>query len=237
MLFRSPEHMAVAYDFKMHEWGEAGTEGFQLHGNPLYLGRSLFFFYAELISTQVGTAWAALDEYRDLLRRGTSFPPRMPRTEAPEYQRWYGKIMSLTEAASRREVEPERFSFNFCLPRDPKPPHLVDDHRNSHHGWVSSATLVQGGGRHQSAHEHCQYLLGIVLRCGHIYSCQGQQADRELLVTSSEGHGVRLDDLGRVDRLYTMQYPSTGKTPLPVSKNKISPYKMFNFTCTVLGQN
>ncbi|GAA3687184.1 acyl-CoA dehydrogenase family protein [Arthrobacter ginkgonis] len=94
-----PEHMAVAYDFKMHDWGDTGTEGFQLHGNPLYLGRSLFFFYAELISTQVGTAWAALDEYQDLLKRGTSFPPRMPRTESPEYQRWYGKIMSLTEAS------------------------------------------------------------------------------------------------------------------------------------------
>ena len=94
-----PEHMAVVYDFKVHEWGDTGTVGFQLHGNPLYLGRSLFFFYAELISTQIGAAWAALDEYEELLNRGTSFPPRMPRTEAPEYQRWYGKIMSLTEAS------------------------------------------------------------------------------------------------------------------------------------------
>jgi hypothetical protein len=34
---------------------------------------------------------------------------------------------------------------------------------------------------------------------------------------------------------YTMQYPSTDKTPLPISEKKISSYKMLNFTCTMLG--
>lgn len=95
-----PEHRAVVYDFKAHEWGDTGTVGYQLLGNPLYLGRSLFFFYAELVSTQVGAAWAALDEWESLLERPTSFPPRVPRTESPEYQLWYGRLLSLVDTAT-----------------------------------------------------------------------------------------------------------------------------------------
>jgi 3-hydroxy-9,10-secoandrosta-1,3,5(10)-triene-9,17-dione monooxygenase len=95
-----PDHRSVPYDFKAHEWGDTGTVGYQLHGNPVYLGRSLFFFYAELISTQVGAGWAALDEYEALLEKGTSFPPRMPRTSSQEYQLWYGRLLSLVETAT-----------------------------------------------------------------------------------------------------------------------------------------
>jgi len=95
-----PEHRAVVYDFKAHEWGDTGTVGYQLHKSPLYLGRSLFFFYAELVSTQLGAAWAALDEWEQLLERSTSFPPRIPRTESGEYQLWYGRLLSLVETAT-----------------------------------------------------------------------------------------------------------------------------------------
>lgn len=94
-----PEHMAVTYNFKDVVWGSEGTPGYRLHGNPLYLGRTLTVFIAGLAVTQTGTAWAALDEYERLLERGSSFPPRIPRTESPEYQMWYGQIMSLTESA------------------------------------------------------------------------------------------------------------------------------------------
>ncbi len=31
--------------------------------------------------------------------RGSSFPPRIPRSESPEYQLWYGKVVSLAEAS------------------------------------------------------------------------------------------------------------------------------------------
>src|SRR5690606_34055846 len=44
-------------------------------------------------------AWACLDEYEVLLEKASSFPPRVPRKESPEYQLWYGQILSLTEAA------------------------------------------------------------------------------------------------------------------------------------------
>lgn len=94
-----PEHMVVVYDFKDHPWGETGTQGYQLHQDSLYLGRTQFVFFAGLISAVLGAAWAARDEYERLLERGTSFPPRMPRIDSPHYQQWFGKILSLTDGA------------------------------------------------------------------------------------------------------------------------------------------
>ena len=95
-----PDYCAVPFDFKDRQWGETGSNGYQLHKNPLYLGRSLTVFIAGLAVTQIGAAWAALDEYEYLLKtKATSFPPRVPRTESAEFQLWYGKIMSLTESA------------------------------------------------------------------------------------------------------------------------------------------
>ncbi|MGO2111858.1 MAG: acyl-CoA dehydrogenase family protein [Pseudoclavibacter sp.] len=94
-----PEYNAVTYNFKDYEWGTTGTPGYQLHGNPMYLGRTLTFFMAGLIVTQTGGALAALDEYERLLERHSSFPPRIPRVEAPEYQMWFGQVMSLAESA------------------------------------------------------------------------------------------------------------------------------------------
>lgn len=95
-----PDHRAVVYNFKDYEWGEEGTPGYQLHGNPLYLGRTLTVFISGLVVTQVGAALAALDEYEELLERNSSFPPRVPRVESPEYQMWYGQVMSLADASS-----------------------------------------------------------------------------------------------------------------------------------------
>jgi len=34
-----PDHNVVPFDFRDYEWGETGTPGYRLHGNPLYLGR------------------------------------------------------------------------------------------------------------------------------------------------------------------------------------------------------
>jgi 3-hydroxy-9,10-secoandrosta-1,3,5(10)-triene-9,17-dione monooxygenase len=95
-----PEHLAVPYDWKDYVMPEGGTLGYKLHGNPQYVGRSLTFFYGELNCTQVGTARCALDVYTEAaLERKTSFPPPMPRSESPDYQRWLGEASSLTETA------------------------------------------------------------------------------------------------------------------------------------------
>ncbi len=94
-----PEYNVVPFNFKDIEWGEKGTPGYQLHGNPVYLGRTSSFFIAGLTQTQVGAALACMDEYATLMQRGSSFPPRVPRSESPEYQLWFGKVTSLAEAS------------------------------------------------------------------------------------------------------------------------------------------
>lgn len=94
-----PEYNAVPFNFKDLEWGDEGTPGYQLHRNPLYLGRTSAFFIAGLTQTQIGAALACKDEYELLMERGSSFPPRIPRAESPEYQLWYGQVVSLAESS------------------------------------------------------------------------------------------------------------------------------------------
>jgi len=96
-----PDYNVVPFDFKDYVWSEhGGTPGYRLLGNPTYLGRTTTMFIAGLAVTQVGTAWAALDEYEALMHeRGTSFPPRMPRAESTQYQQWFGHIQQLTDSA------------------------------------------------------------------------------------------------------------------------------------------
>ncbi|MFC5946852.1 acyl-CoA dehydrogenase family protein [Pseudonocardia lutea] len=94
-----PAHHAVPYDFRDRDPGAEGTPGYRLHRNPLYLGRTLTFFNGELVATQVGNAFAALDEYEELMSKAASFPPRRPRVETPEYQQWFGEITALADAS------------------------------------------------------------------------------------------------------------------------------------------
>lgn len=94
-----PEYNVVPFNFRDYDWGDTGTPGYQLHGNPLYLGRTSTIFIAGLAVSQIGAAKASLEEYERLMSRGSSFPPRVPRHESPEYQRWFGQITSLSDSA------------------------------------------------------------------------------------------------------------------------------------------
>lgn len=95
-----PSYLAEPYVWKDHEIPPGGTPGYRLHGNPMYLGRTLTCYLGELVSPQVGAALAALDEYELLLHeRETIFPPRMPRRESHFHQQWYGEIVDRANAA------------------------------------------------------------------------------------------------------------------------------------------
>ncbi|WP_205754534.1 hypothetical protein [Arthrobacter sp. CAU 1506] len=95
-----PDHLSIVYDFREHVLGAEGTVGYQLHKNPMYLGRTMTYFNAELVATQIGAAWAAVDEFEKLMEaRQASFPPRLPRLEAPEYHRWFGRLLALADSA------------------------------------------------------------------------------------------------------------------------------------------
>jgi 3-hydroxy-9,10-secoandrosta-1,3,5(10)-triene-9,17-dione monooxygenase len=95
-----PSHMTDIFDWPVRQLDSDGTPGFRLHGDPLYLGRPLTFFACGLAAPIVGAAWAALDEYESLLHsRPTSFLPRIPRTQSPFFQQWYGEAMGRVESA------------------------------------------------------------------------------------------------------------------------------------------
>jgi 3-hydroxy-9,10-secoandrosta-1,3,5(10)-triene-9,17-dione monooxygenase len=67
-----------------------GTPGLALHGNPLYAGSSYSFFLLEAAAVCTGIAKNALAAFDEVMAKTTSFPPIVPRTDDPDFQRWYG---------------------------------------------------------------------------------------------------------------------------------------------------
>lgn len=77
-----------------------GTPGLRLHGNPMYAGRYLGFFGAELASIIVGTARAVLDEYERLApTKTTTFPPIIPRSQHRDFQLPLGTALGMIDTA------------------------------------------------------------------------------------------------------------------------------------------
>ena len=68
----------------------AGTPGLRLHGNPMYAGSSYSFFLLEAAAVCTGIAKNALHTFDELMAKTTSFPPIVPRSQDPDFQRWYG---------------------------------------------------------------------------------------------------------------------------------------------------
>jgi 3-hydroxy-9,10-secoandrosta-1,3,5(10)-triene-9,17-dione monooxygenase len=79
-----------------------GTIGGRLHDEPMYAGQTLSFFNLELVPIIVGTAWAALDEYEQIVTtKNAPLPPIRPRREMPEHQRNFGLALTQVESAQR----------------------------------------------------------------------------------------------------------------------------------------
>jgi 3-hydroxy-9,10-secoandrosta-1,3,5(10)-triene-9,17-dione monooxygenase len=92
-----------------------GTPGLRLHGNPMYAGRYLAFFGAELASIIVGTARAALDEYERLARlKRTTFPPAVPRYLHPDFQRPLGVALGLIDTAEAAVLHVGERYMEYC---------------------------------------------------------------------------------------------------------------------------
>lgn len=76
------------------------TPGLVLHGNPMYGGRAVGFFAAELAAMMIGGVRAAITEYEQLLlTRRTLRPPVVLRVEDPSYQEWYGMAVAKLDSA------------------------------------------------------------------------------------------------------------------------------------------
>jgi len=93
----------------------AGTHGTRLHGNPMYLGRMMGPYHASLVSTVVGAARAALDEFEDIARaRTTRFPPGLPWYQHVDVQRPFGQALMLTDTAEAILIQGCEMYMDHC---------------------------------------------------------------------------------------------------------------------------
>jgi len=93
----------------------AGTHGTRLHGNPMYLGRMMGPYHASLITTVIGAARAALDEFEDVSRaRTTRFPPGLPWYQHVDVQRPFGQALMLTDTAEAVLVQGCEMYMAYC---------------------------------------------------------------------------------------------------------------------------
>jgi 3-hydroxy-9,10-secoandrosta-1,3,5(10)-triene-9,17-dione monooxygenase len=92
-----------------------GTPGSRLHGNPMYGGRCLSFFHAELVAVLVGLGYAAIDEYEKIIRTKTTlYPPMMLRYLHHDYQRYLGLALGMMNAAKRLVLNAGDVYMEYC---------------------------------------------------------------------------------------------------------------------------
>lgn len=85
------------------------------HDNPLYSGRSLCIFTMSLAAVVIGGGYNALDEYENQMRtRKTTLPPFVPRTEDPDFLRWYGsaRVKLATAEAALMSIAAQHMEFS-----------------------------------------------------------------------------------------------------------------------------
>jgi len=109
-----PEHMVHSLNLLDVDVSD-GTPGGRLHGNPMYAGRQVGFFGAELASIAVGSAKAALDEYERLISsKRTTFSPHVLRARHHDYQRTLGQTMGMVDAAEATIVRVGQLYMEYC---------------------------------------------------------------------------------------------------------------------------
>jgi 3-hydroxy-9,10-secoandrosta-1,3,5(10)-triene-9,17-dione monooxygenase len=92
-----------------------GTPGARLYRNPMYAGRCLSFFRAELDAILVGTGYAALDEYERIIHtKNTLYPPIQLRYLHHDYQRHLGMAIGLLNAARRLVLNAGEAYMEYC---------------------------------------------------------------------------------------------------------------------------
>jgi 3-hydroxy-9,10-secoandrosta-1,3,5(10)-triene-9,17-dione monooxygenase len=96
---------------------DGGTEGYHLHGNPMYSGRMFGFFQTEITSILVGTGFAALDEFERVIQRKLSAPVAGPPgviSGVQDFLRPYGLALGMLEAARNAVISGAQSYLDYC---------------------------------------------------------------------------------------------------------------------------
>jgi 3-hydroxy-9,10-secoandrosta-1,3,5(10)-triene-9,17-dione monooxygenase len=106
---RIPAHWALEDALMVDMDVEHRAPGAELHNNPMYGGRALCCFTLTLTAVAVGAAYAALDEYEEMMRtKMTPLPPIVPRLGDETFHRWFGSAyakIATAEAAFHDATE------------------------------------------------------------------------------------------------------------------------------------
>jgi alkylation response protein AidB-like acyl-CoA dehydrogenase len=95
-----PDHLVVEGAWLGAKHPPEGPQGFRVHNEPMYLGRTMTIYYGELAALLVGAARACVAEFERLTReKSTPLPPVIPRTESSDFLRWLGQARRKTNAA------------------------------------------------------------------------------------------------------------------------------------------
>lgn len=111
---------------------DGGTEGYHLHGNPMYSGRMFGFFQTEITSILVGIGFAALDEFEQVIKKKMAQPAGPgPGGGVGDFLRPYGLAMGMLEAARNAVISGAQSYLDYCAAgiTDPAAYTEVDDMR------------------------------------------------------------------------------------------------------------
>jgi 3-hydroxy-9,10-secoandrosta-1,3,5(10)-triene-9,17-dione monooxygenase len=109
-----PRHRTVPFDW-LDPVNVPHAPGTSLHANPMYQARISGYYHMEIVSSVVGAARAAQDEYeRLLMTRKTSRPPVIPRFQDDDFQRDFGLVMAYADAAEALLMRAAGLYMHYC---------------------------------------------------------------------------------------------------------------------------
>jgi 3-hydroxy-9,10-secoandrosta-1,3,5(10)-triene-9,17-dione monooxygenase len=92
-----------------------GTPGTRLHNNPMYLGRTIGPYQANLVVPIIGAARAALDEFEETIKTQKSFyDPTLLRADDAGIQLAFGEALASTAAAEAILLQGARRYMELC---------------------------------------------------------------------------------------------------------------------------
>ena len=98
-VFVPDNHIVRSVLLTLPDWSN-GTPGTRLHGNPMFLGVPGGVYHATFTAILTGTAYAAIDEYEEILRKKSIMGrPDVLKMHDPTAQQALGEAMAKTHAA------------------------------------------------------------------------------------------------------------------------------------------
>ena len=98
-VFVPDHHVVDQVLLTLPDWSN-GTPGARLHGNPMYLGVPGGVYHATFTSILTGTAYAAIDEYEEIMRKKSVMGrPDVLKMHDPASQAALGEALAMTHAA------------------------------------------------------------------------------------------------------------------------------------------